>query len=69
MHLFSLFRKLGYGPGDFPHAERIGSSIVSLPMFPAMQDADVDRVIAALGPALAAAARAPARSAAGSART
>ena len=69
IHLFSLFRKLGYGPGDFPHAERIGRSTVSLPMFPAMRDGDVDRVIAALGPALAAAAaRTPARSAAGSSR-
>jgi dTDP-4-amino-4,6-dideoxygalactose transaminase len=69
MHLFTLFRKLGYGPGDFPHAERIGRRIVSLPMFPAMQDADVDRVIAALAPALAAATpRAPGRSAAGSSR-
>jgi hypothetical protein len=68
MHLFTLFKKLGYGPGDFPHAERIGRSIVSLPMFPAMHDADVDRVIAALGPALAASARQPARSAAGSSR-
>ncbi len=69
MHLFTLFRKLGYGPGDFPNAERIGRSIVSLPMFPAMHDSDVDRVLAALGPALAAAAaRSPARSAAGSSR-
>ena len=53
MHLFSLFRQLGCRPGDFPHAERIGRSTVSLPMFPAMQDGDVDRVIAAMGPALA----------------
>ncbi len=52
MHLFTLFRKLGYGPGDFPHAERIGRSTVSLPMFPAMTDGDVDRVLAAVGPAL-----------------
>jgi dTDP-4-amino-4,6-dideoxygalactose transaminase len=55
MHLFSLFRTLGHRPGDFPVAERIGSRTVSLPMFPAMRDADVDRVVAALGPALAAA--------------
>ena len=68
MHLFTLFRKLGYGPGDFPHAERIGRSTVSLPMFPAMHDSDVDRVLAALGPALAAAGRGHARSAAGSSR-
>jgi len=55
MHLFTLYRTLGFRPGDFPHAERIGRSTVSLPMFPAMQDADVDRVCAALGPAMAAA--------------
>jgi dTDP-4-amino-4,6-dideoxygalactose transaminase len=57
MHLFSLFRDLGWRAGQFPHAERIGRSTVSLPMFPAMQDADVDRVIAAFGPALAGSAR------------
>ena len=53
IHLFTLFRQLGYRPGDFPHAERIGRGTVSLPLFPAMQDSDVDRVCAALGPALA----------------
>jgi len=57
MHLFSLFRDLGWRAGQFLHAERIGRSTVSLPMFPAMQDADVDRVIAAFGPALAGSAR------------
>ena len=55
MHLFSLFRNLGHWPGEFPQAERIGASTVSLPMFPAMRDSDVDRVIAALAPALSAA--------------
>jgi dTDP-4-amino-4,6-dideoxygalactose transaminase len=63
MHLFTLFRRMGHGPGEFPVAERIGRSIVSLPMFAAMQDADVDRVLAALPAALVAAmrARAPGR--------
>jgi len=44
MHLFSLYRGLGYREGMFPHAERIGRSIVTLPLFPAMHDADVSRV-------------------------
>ncbi len=44
MHLFSLYRSLGYRPGQFPHAERIGARIVSLPLFPAMSVADVERV-------------------------
>ncbi|MCP3867406.1 MAG: DegT/DnrJ/EryC1/StrS aminotransferase family protein [Gammaproteobacteria bacterium] len=47
MHLFSLYRKLGYGPGDFPHAERIGEQTLTLPLFPTMTDQDLDRVCVA----------------------
>lgn len=47
IHLFSLYRSLGWKEGQYPHAERIGRSIVTLPLFPAMSDADVDRVCAA----------------------
>lgn len=53
LHLFSLYRKMGFKPGDFPHAERIGASTVTLPLFPAMQDADVDRVCEAISETLA----------------
>jgi dTDP-4-amino-4,6-dideoxygalactose transaminase len=49
MHLFRLYRAQGWKAGDFPHAERVGASIVTLPLFPAMSEADVDRVCAALG--------------------
>ncbi|MDO8931136.1 MAG: DegT/DnrJ/EryC1/StrS aminotransferase family protein [Rhodocyclaceae bacterium] len=48
LHLFTLYRKLGWQEGDFPHAERIGRQTVTLPLFPAMADADVERVCAAL---------------------
>jgi dTDP-4-amino-4,6-dideoxygalactose transaminase len=48
MHLFTLYRRLGWKEGDFPHAERIGRSIVSLPLFPSMDDADVQRVVDAV---------------------
>lgn len=48
MHLFSLYRRLGWKDGDFPHAERIGASTITLPLFPAMADHDVDRVCTAL---------------------
>jgi len=44
MHLFKLYRELGWREGQFPQAERIGRSIATLPLFPAMKDADVDRV-------------------------
>ncbi len=46
MHLFSLYRALGYREGDFPHAEQVGRSTVTLPLFPAMSDTDVDAVCA-----------------------
>ena len=45
---FELYRKLGYRDTDFPRAARIGQETVSLPLFPAMTDADVDRVVEAL---------------------
>ena len=44
MHLFKLYRDLGWRAGQFPHAERIGRGIATLPLFPAMADGDVDRV-------------------------
>jgi len=44
IHLFALYRSLGHRDGECPHAERIGRQIASLPLFPAMADADVDRV-------------------------
>ncbi|MBN9422311.1 MAG: DegT/DnrJ/EryC1/StrS family aminotransferase, partial [Candidatus Accumulibacter sp.] len=46
MHLFALYRGLGYREGNFPIAERISRSTLTLPLFPAMQDADVDAVCA-----------------------
>jgi hypothetical protein len=48
IHLFSAYRALGYRDGQFPNAERIGRETVTLPLFPAMQPGDVDRVVAAV---------------------
>lgn len=48
VHLFSYYRSLGWREGMLPHAERIGRGIVTLPLFPAMQTADVERVCATL---------------------
>jgi dTDP-4-amino-4,6-dideoxygalactose transaminase len=52
MHLFSLYRAAGWREGQFPHAERVGRSIVTLPLFPAMSDEDVTRVCEAARKAL-----------------
>ncbi len=48
IHLFALYRRLGWRPGDFPHAEYVGRNILTLPLFPAMRDEDVTRVVDAL---------------------
>ncbi|NLI96657.1 MAG: DegT/DnrJ/EryC1/StrS aminotransferase family protein [Synergistaceae bacterium] len=49
VHLFDFYRKtFGYRPGDFPNAERVSERIVSLPLFPAMSDSDVEDVIQAV---------------------
>ncbi|WP_454753286.1 DegT/DnrJ/EryC1/StrS family aminotransferase [Cupriavidus necator] len=48
IHLFTYYRSLGWREGMLPHAERIGRGIVTLPLFPAMQAADVERVCATL---------------------
>ncbi|MGW8228791.1 MAG: DegT/DnrJ/EryC1/StrS family aminotransferase [Gammaproteobacteria bacterium] len=44
MHLFSLYRRMGYTVGDFPVAEQIGNQTLTLPLFPTMHDDDVMRV-------------------------
>jgi dTDP-4-amino-4,6-dideoxygalactose transaminase len=53
LHLFSLYRQLGFQPGQFPQAEDVGARTVTLPLFPAMSDGDVDRVCNALTQVLA----------------
>ena len=53
IHLFSLYRRMGWKPGDFPHAEYAGRNILTLPLFPAMNPSDVRRVVRALEAILA----------------
>jgi dTDP-4-amino-4,6-dideoxygalactose transaminase len=48
IHLFALYRRLGWRDGDFPHAEYAGRNILTLPLFPAMERSDVARVVRAL---------------------
>jgi dTDP-4-amino-4,6-dideoxygalactose transaminase len=45
IHLFALYRKMGWKPGDFPHAEYAGRNILTLPLFPAMTRPDAERVV------------------------
>ncbi len=48
LHLFKFYRAQGWREGMLPHTERIGRAIVTLPLFPAMSDADPERVVSAL---------------------
>ena len=52
MHLFTLYRARGWKAGDFPNAEDIGNRTVTLPLFPTMEFADVDRVCVTLSEVL-----------------
>jgi dTDP-4-amino-4,6-dideoxygalactose transaminase len=46
LHLHRYYRQLyGYRPDDFPNALMAYEEILSLPLYPALHDADVDRVI------------------------
>ena len=44
----TYYRGLGHDPSAYPNAARIGAETVTLPLFPAMTIADVDRVCDAL---------------------
>ena len=48
IHLFAVYRRLGWKEGDLPIAERICRNILSLPLFPAMTRDDVARVVESL---------------------
>jgi dTDP-4-amino-4,6-dideoxygalactose transaminase len=57
LHLHPYYRDaFGYRPEDLPTATALFDRIVSLPVFPAMSDADVDDVIAAVRRTVSAAA-------------
>ncbi len=49
VHLTHYFSQtFGFRPGQFPVAERIGETVVSLPLYPTMADADIDAVVQAM---------------------
>ncbi len=57
VHLTTQYRKLGYHEGDFPHAEHIARTTLTLPLYPTLEIADVDRVCQTLRTILHAAKR------------
>jgi dTDP-4-amino-4,6-dideoxygalactose transaminase len=47
-HLFKLYRRMGWKDGDCPLAEYAGRNLLTLPLFPAMNNDDIGRVADAL---------------------
>jgi len=54
IHTMSLYRTRGLAFMPLPHTESVAARILTLPLFPAMREADIERVAEALGDALAA---------------
>jgi perosamine synthetase len=48
LHLHPLYREMGYRSGQFPNAEAAYAGAISLPIWPGMTDAQIDRVITAV---------------------
>jgi dTDP-4-amino-4,6-dideoxygalactose transaminase len=48
IHLFTMYRKLGFKEGMYPVAERVCRQIVTLPLFPSLTESEVERVVDAV---------------------
>lgn len=49
LHLQKCFQYLGHKEGDFPVAEKVCREVIALPIFPELQDEEVDYVCDAIG--------------------
>ncbi len=45
LHVHPLYQKMGYREGQFPASEALAKAIVSLPLYPAMTEAQVDTIV------------------------
>jgi dTDP-4-amino-4,6-dideoxygalactose transaminase len=48
LHLQPCFQYLGYGEGDFPHAERASAEVLSIPVYPELEPDERERVARAV---------------------
>jgi dTDP-4-amino-4,6-dideoxygalactose transaminase len=52
LHMQEVHRDLGYAPGAFPHSERAAREVLSLPIYPELDEQTQDRVVDAVRAAL-----------------
>jgi len=48
LHLQEVFRSLDYGKGDFPVAEAVSEKILSLPVFPELEENEKEYIVNAI---------------------
>jgi dTDP-4-amino-4,6-dideoxygalactose transaminase len=48
LHLQPCFEYLGYSPGDFPESEKAALEVISLPVYPELEQSQLDEVIEAV---------------------
>ena len=49
IHRQPAYVELGYGPGSLPVTERLASEVLSLPIFPELNNAQLQQILEALG--------------------
>jgi dTDP-4-amino-4,6-dideoxygalactose transaminase len=52
VHWQPIYQKRGFGPGEYPQAEKYYREAVSLPVYPGLSKEDQERVIQAVKSAL-----------------
>jgi len=45
LHLQPVYKRLGYQPGDLPESERAQEEVLSLPIYPELQDEQVKKIV------------------------
>ncbi len=48
VHLQRAYQDLGYHAGDFPHTERLSREMLSLPMYPELEEAELAQIVSAV---------------------
>jgi len=45
LHLQEVYKYLGYNPGDFPESERAQGEVLSLPMYPELNEEQIEEIV------------------------